>query len=305
MSAEPCPAPDWRSAETYRPLLAADPAVWAWEFGRRGAYRGVGDLDDPATGLCFAGPGPHGDRVPAVLWSWRADPSVPVLEVERARPATLGALDLRALDLAVLVARTDDGEQHVMVSDGRRRLRLAIVQGDILSGPVTCRYRLPAGPVAAASLAGLRRLLALRDTGHLPAAGARPLAKSARWVEILRAHDARRDGASQREIATLLFGQARVEEDWAGRSDYMRMRVQRLLRAAEALVTGGYRSVCGLGAGRVEPHPGEDVALIRIDHGLRGHARLAQGHVELDEGRSTVGDLLQDRTRRLGGAEGR
>lgn len=184
---------------------------------------------------------------------------MPVLEVERASPSEPGALDLRALDLAILVVRTDDGEQHVMISDGRRRLRLAIVQGDVLSGPVACRYRLPKGAVAVASLAGLRLLLALRDTGHLPAAGARPLVKSARWVEILRAHDARRDGASQREIATLLFGQARVEEDWAGRSDYMRMRVQRLLRAAEDLVAGGYRSVCGLGAGRVEPHPVAEV----------------------------------------------
>ena len=259
MSADPCSTPDWRSAEAYRPLLDADPAVWAWEFDRRGVRREAGDPGDTATGLCFAGPGPHGDRVPAVLWSWRADPSVPVLEVERARAGEPGALDLRALDLAILVVRTDDGEQHVMVSDGRRRLRLAIVQGDVLSGPVACRYRLPAGAVAAPSLAGLRLLLALRDTGHLPIAGARPPARSARWVEILRAHDARRDGASQREIATLLFGRARVEEDWAGRSDYMRMRVQRLLRAAEDLVAGGYRSVCGLGAGRVEPHPVAEV----------------------------------------------
>ncbi len=52
--------------------------------------------------------------------------------------------------------------------------------------------------------------------------------------------------ASQRDIAMLLFGEARVHEDWAGRSDYMRMRVQRLLRAAEDLVAGGYRALCGL-----------------------------------------------------------
>ena len=256
MPADHCPPPDWRSPETYRPLLAADPAVWAWEFGRRAACLGGADDHGPTgAGLCFAGPGPQGDRVPAVLWSWRTDPSVPVLEVDPVAPGEAGALDLRALDLATLVVRTDDGEQHVMVSDGLRRLRLAIVQGDVLSGPVTCRYRLPQGAVTVASLDGLRLLLALRDTGHLPAAGARPVAKAARWIEILRAHDARRDGASQREIATLLFGPARVEEDWAGRSDYMRMRVQRLLRAAEQLVAGGYRSVCGLGGGSIEPHP--------------------------------------------------
>lgn len=250
MSADQCPMPDWRSAESYRPLLAADPAVWAWEFGRRAPRpdeRDEGDGKPPLSpGLCFAGPGPHGDPVPAVLWSWRADPSVPVLEVQPMRASEPGVLDLRALALPALVVRTEDGEQHVLVSEGRCRLRLAVVQGDVLSGPVACRYRLPRSELAGASFEGLRQLVALGETGHLPAGGARPRTKVARWIEILRAYDARRAGASQREIAILLFGRARVEEDWSGRSDYMRMRVQRLLRAAEEMVAGRYRALCGL-----------------------------------------------------------
>jgi hypothetical protein len=103
------------------------------------------------------------------------------------------------------------------------------------------------------SLDSLRRLIALRDTGCLSSASCRPPAKAARWLQILRAHDARRTGASHRDIAMSLFGEARVRDDWAGASDYMRMRVQRLVRAAEQTVAGGYRSLFGLRQTGLEP----------------------------------------------------
>jgi hypothetical protein len=239
------PLPDWKSAESYRPLLEADPAVWAWEFGRRGQTLVAGDGETPAD-LCFVGEGPSGDRRPAVLWRWQCDPSLPVLTVSPAAPQDPHALDLTTLDLAMLVVRTDDGDQHVWVGDGQRRLRFAVVDGDVLAGPVLCQVRLPSLDAGDRCLESLRLLMALRDTGRLTGSRSRPPAKSARWLEILRAHDARRAGASQRDIALLLFGAARVRQDWSGGSDYMRMRVQRLVRSAEDLVGGGYRSLFGL-----------------------------------------------------------
>jgi hypothetical protein len=250
MPADRTPPPAWRSAETYRPLLGADAAVWAWEFGRRGVALdryGQADLDqDAVPDLCFADAGPDGDPIPAVIWRWQADPTVPVLSVSPSASSDPEAFDLQGLGLAVLVVRADDGGQHVVVSDGARRLRFAIVEGDVLASPVRCRYLLPPHSMGVGSLDGLRALIALRDTGRLPSAAGRPSLKAGRWVQIIRAHDARRQGASQRDIAVLLFGEARVREDWTGRSDYMRMRVQRLLRAAEDLVAGGYRALCGL-----------------------------------------------------------
>jgi hypothetical protein len=250
MPADRTPLPAWRSAETYRPLLGADAAVWAWEFGRRGAgeglTQGAGDQDDLVPDLCFAGPGPDGDAVAAVIWRWQADPSMPVISASPSAADDRDALDLRAMKPAVLVVRTEDGGQHVVVSDGPRRLRFAVVEGDVLAGPVRCRALLPPRSIGVGSLDGLRLLVALRDTGRLPPIAGRTPSKAGRWLQALRAHDARRQGASQRDIATLLFGEARVREDWNGGSDYMRMRVQRLVRAAEGLVSGGYRQLCGL-----------------------------------------------------------
>ncbi len=242
--------PAWRQAENYRPLLGADVSVWAWEFLRRAgpqtAPGGLGVAGRPAPELCFAGPGPRGDPLPAALWRWQADPAVPVLSLEPAAARERDALDLPRLPVASLVVRTGDGAQHVLIADGAARLRFAVVQGDVLAGPAACRFHLPAHSVGAGSLDSLRLLIALRDTGRLPATAHRPPAKAARWLQILQVHDGRRAGASHREIAQALFGADRVQTDWNGRSDYMRMRVQRLVRAAEAVVRGGYRSLCGL-----------------------------------------------------------
>jgi hypothetical protein len=34
-----------------------------------------------------------------------------------------------------------------------------------------------------------------------------------------------------------------VRDDWAGSSDYLRLRVQRLVRAGDRMVGGGYRDL--------------------------------------------------------------
>lgn len=251
-------APDWRDAHTYQPLLGADRSVWAWEFARRGFEQAGGAAPlAPQAGrapeLCFVGEGPRGDPLPIALWRWQSDGSAPVFSVEPASVRDPAAIDLRGLDVATLVVRTADGDQHVLVSDGARRLRLAVVQGDVLAGPSAFRFHLPALALGVGSLEGLRQLVGLRDNGRLESGRAQAPAKAPRWLQILRAHDARRDGASHRDIAVSLFGEARVREDWGPGSDYMRMRVQRLVRAAEQAVAGGYRALFGLRRTGLEP----------------------------------------------------
>jgi hypothetical protein len=41
------------------------------------------------------------------------------------------------------------------------------------------------------------------------------------------------------------FGETTVREDWNGRSQYLRLRVRRLIQVATALVQGGYRDLLG------------------------------------------------------------
>src|SRR3546814_14899309 len=56
---------------------------------------------------------------------------------------------------------------------------------------------------------------------------------------VLQAYDGMLAGASQREIATTIFGEEHVCADWE--AGYLRTRVQRLIRTAEKMIAGGYR----------------------------------------------------------------
>ena len=251
MSANPAPLPAWTSPRAYAALLTADPAVWAWEFARRARDA---DLDArlaaPAFAPCYVDRPPGGKGAPGVIWPWEADETLPCLSVRPAQGDGAAGLDIGRLDLPVLVVRSEAGDAHVLIADGDRRLRFAVLEGDVLQGPSACFASLTPARGGAASLEGLRQLMALQANGRLAKPVIATRAGRPKWLAALQAFDARRAGASQRDIACLLFGEGRVSEDWNGRSDYMRLRIHRLVRAAEDLVSGGYRRLFGLRGSR-------------------------------------------------------
>jgi hypothetical protein len=246
--------PSWSDEAAYAILAQADRATFAWEFGRR--KPGIGGIASavavpiaphialieaapptPLPGLCFALAPADGAAIPAVQWNWTCDPTVlPVSVVPDA-----GGFDLRAQELGATVMRGGNAE-HILIADGPYRLRLAVLDGTMLDGPVRFRYHLPSGHDRAHIMA-LRRLMALREIGRLPALLCLPSRRAARWATVLRVWDAHRAGASQRAIACLLWGAERVREDWNGRSDYLRMRVHRMIHTADHLVRGGWQSL--------------------------------------------------------------
>ncbi|WP_244294077.1 DUF2285 domain-containing protein [Pannonibacter carbonis] len=64
----------------------------------------------------------------------------------------------------------------------------------------------------------------------------------ARQRKMLRAFDAHRDGATQQEIAKVIFGVERLSrDDWQMSSS--RHAVMSLLRDAHDLIAGGYRKL--------------------------------------------------------------
>ena len=88
------------------------------------------------------------------------------------------------------------------------------------------------------------------DPRHLPPVGAFGIGiqqaeepRARRWAMALQAYDGMTEGASHRDIAAALFGEKAVRDDWCGRSEYLRQRVQRLLQVANALVKGDYRDL--------------------------------------------------------------
>lgn len=157
--------------------------------------------------------------------------------------AAADVFDLGRLQTMATVLRQPGGGEHLMLGDGRRHLRITVARGTVFDGPVRFHYELAGFATIEPGLTTLRRLCRLQRLGRLPRHQRPRDLHVDRWLTMLRAYDAWRDGASHREIAGALFGESTVREDWGGRSDYLRLRVQRLLRGAKRLVAGGYRKL--------------------------------------------------------------
>jgi hypothetical protein len=170
---------------------------------------------------------------------WHGDCHANILPVE-AKPITCfdhpDSFDLLAIPYPVTVLRSPDGE-HVLIGSGASALRLDVLSGSLLAGPVHLEYCLSGFAGLDPKIMTLRKLLALERLGRLPATLCPPSRKADRWRMTLQAHDGMRAGASQREIAIALFGEQRVNADWE--AGYLRTRIQRLIRTAEKMIRGG------------------------------------------------------------------
>ncbi len=176
------------------------------------------------------------------LWRAEIDPTVLSCAVVHAAPDPADAFDLARLPHCAVVIRDKAGE-HLLISEDSVQIRLDVRLGTVLEGPVRLQYDLSGRLGVEAKLLTLHRLLALTKLGRVPSRYMARESIGPRWALALRALDARRAGASYREIAEVLFGERRVATDWKGQSDYLRSRLQRLIRTAEQAVNGRYRKL--------------------------------------------------------------
>lgn len=245
--------PDWRDAGAYEPLLAADRSLIAWEWLRRDlSYRaaaatvlggGIGRKQKAGVvperwGLhAFA---PPDVAVPEARPVWCAEVHPYVLMVEAGPPDGDDAFDIERLRaLSTLVAGAD-GREQLLISDGRRAIRIDVLAGTVVSGPVVLRYRLAGLASAERSVLTLRRLLALWRTGQFCRSLHPREVRAQRWLLMLRAHDALAAGAGQRDIAKVLLSAEAGEARWRSRSPSVRAQAQRLVRGARRMASGGY-----------------------------------------------------------------
>lgn len=177
------------------------------------------------------------------FWATALAPGEVTIDALRCRSAAADRIDFRELGVPVTIIATDAGEERVAVGLPGACFFLRVGEGTVRNGSVLPRYRIEGLARLEEQLLTLRRLVALCRLGRLPGSLFLPERRAARWVELLRAHDARRSGARYRELAVALYGAQAVASEWRGASDFMRLRVQRMMREAERLVGGGYRAL--------------------------------------------------------------
>jgi len=196
-----------------------------------------------SDGGCTFAEDPLRDAVRArILWRAELDPGTLLVAVVPVAAGDPDAFDPARFARWLTVTADADGWEHAVLSDGFRHIRIDVEAGSLRLGqPVRLSYRLAGVASAAPKLLPLRRLIALCQRGRFAASLFPADRRIRRWLEVLRVHDAIRHGASQREIAMVLFGSERVDADRTGRADSLRSRVRRMVREARLLASGGYR----------------------------------------------------------------
>lgn len=174
---------------------------------------------------------------------WRADLDASVISAIAHRPTGSpgGSFDVGRLRWPAALLQTPCTEELSIDGPGGR-IRLSIIKGTLLDGPVELHYRL-APPRLAARLAALARWDVLDRTGRIPRQLKPRTLRQARWPLVIATLDALAEGCSLREVAARLFGPERARRDWNHESDYLKLRTRRLVAQARALVAGGYRAL--------------------------------------------------------------
>jgi hypothetical protein len=142
-----------------------------------------------------------------------------------------------------------EGEaEHVVLSDGLRRIRLDLTAGSLRGGAVVLHYNLSGTVSLAPKLLPLRRLSALFGTGRFAASLFPHDPRMTRSLEILRIHDALQANASHSEIARVVYD-CELRERWRdGAADSVRSRLRRRIREARVLADGGWRKLLNAGS---------------------------------------------------------
>ena len=146
---------------------------------------------------------------------------------------------------ATVLSLADDSE-HLLLGEPGRAVRLEIISGTLLNGPVLLSYRLSGVQQVRWRLAALQRFIGCQS-GNV-ASGTRPRSSSgARRLQVLRTLDALALDPRHRAVSIALFGAPQTQSDWRQGSDYLKSRVRRLVAQARSLADGGYRNLVMLG----------------------------------------------------------
>lgn len=175
-------------------------------------------LSDPSLNLASAAP----------IWSAALDPCVIRVAAHPCANRSQLRFDLSTYDYRV--ALSPAGE-HLLLRVQGTSLRLDVVAGTILSGPVRLEPRFDLERLNV-QIAAIRKLEAMIRHMLLPKQKDGRLAK---LILALRALDARAEGASLREVARGIFGSS----DWPGDGESIKSRARRLVGLAQELKQAG------------------------------------------------------------------
>lgn len=176
-----------------------------------------------------------------LIWSAKFDPSVLTVAVCRSFAPARECFDLTRLGARALVTHNAENE-YVAINDGGVSLRLDVVSGSVCGGPVMIEHRLAGISALAPKIPALYHFISLCRSGKMATWREPADPRLPRLILALRVLDAVHDGASQRDIGTMLLGGGN-RIDWPGPGDSNRSYVRRLIALARRMEDLGPRGI--------------------------------------------------------------
>ncbi|MGR7995788.1 DUF2285 domain-containing protein [Xanthobacter sp. ZOL 2024] len=173
-----------------------------------------------------------------IFWLPEEDTSSVILAL--ALPVFRSSSDVLSLLNGSDLVRADDGLHHLRDLAGGQRLHLILPSDAVPGRPLAAIV--PLGPDGFDRLEAVARLLASLHGREVPRDTRLTQQQLARTRRMLQAADGRRNGATQQEIAAVIFKTGQLSRDeWQASS--ARHAVMDLLRGARDMIAGGYRKL--------------------------------------------------------------
>jgi hypothetical protein len=187
----------------------------------------------------------RGEGNPGVrlLWSPEYDPAVISVHAEPVPLCDPEAFDIAAFPNMSHLITDGKGQEYLILDDGQHQVELHVRSGTLADGGARLRCELDLFTGVEPKLLTISRLNAFRRLKRFPASLFPVERRAQKWALALQAFDGMEAGASLREIACALFGEALVRDEWNGRSAFLKSRVQRLLHYGRKMVNGDYKTL--------------------------------------------------------------
>lgn len=172
-----------------------------------------------------------------MFWSVEADTSAVLLTQLPIMLPTAGNLHSALREPAAL---TDDEGAHMLLSVGNQTIRLVRLAGVSADAPLAALV--PLDPEGHDRIEGIDRLLRALLGRPFPDDGRLTPQQKRRQRHMLQATDGRMNGATYREIASVIFSVDRVaSEPW--KTSALRDATMALVKDGMAMIAGGYRTL--------------------------------------------------------------